>query len=60
MTNKEKQVLEAWKEGLDPAGVRELWSMTQKEYDTVVRRIRRRITSAGITADLSKGSQYVH
>ncbi len=55
-----QQVLEAWKEGFDPAGVRELWSMTQKEYDTVVRRIRRRITSAGITADLSKGSQYVH
>ncbi len=46
-----QMVLEAWKEGCDHAGVRELWDLSQNEYNTIVRRIRRRLITAGITPD---------
>ncbi|MEQ9617751.1 MAG: hypothetical protein RIG61_01075 [Deltaproteobacteria bacterium] len=46
-----QMVLEAWQEGYDPTGVRDLWELSQNEYNTIVRRIRRRLIAAGITPD---------
>jgi len=46
-----QMVLEAWQEGYDHSGVRELWGLSQNEYNTIVRRIRRRLETAGITPD---------
>lgn len=43
-------LLTAWQEGYDPAGARELWGLSQTEYNTIVRRIRRRLNAAGLTA----------
>ena len=42
-----QMVLTAWQEGYGPAGVRELWGLSQEDYDTVVRRIRRNLDRAG-------------
>jgi DNA-directed RNA polymerase specialized sigma24 family protein len=50
-----QMVLMAWQEGCDPAGVRELWGLSQNEYNTIVRRIRRRLDDAGMTAHLGRG-----
>ena len=50
-----QMVLMAWQEGYDPAGVRELWKLSQNEYNTIVRRIRRRLYDAGLTAHLGRG-----
>jgi hypothetical protein len=44
-----QMVLEGLKDGLDPAAIRELWNLSQTQYNTVVRRMRRRLESAGIT-----------
>ncbi len=44
-----QMVLEGFKEGLDPAAIRELWSLSQTQYNTIVRRMRRRLDGAGIT-----------
>ena len=46
---KARMVIEAWEEGYDPPVVRELWRLSQKDYDTIVRRIRRRVDRAGLT-----------
>lgn len=51
-----QMVLAGWQEGYDPAGVRELWSLSQKEYNTIVRRIRRNLANAGLNADHDVGS----
>lgn len=54
-----QMVLTAWEDGCDPPGVRELWSLTQNQYNTIVRRIRRTIQAAGIKPDRSRGGAYV-
>lgn len=54
------QILEGWKEDMKPPEIRELWGMDQKRYDTIVRRLRRALASAGITEGLSPGSTYVN
>ena len=41
-------VIEAWRDDYDPPGVRSLWDLSQKEYDTIVRRIRRTVSRAGL------------
>ena len=46
-----QQVLIAWQDRLDPAEVRELWGLSQNKYNTIVRRIRRKIAAAGLTAN---------
>ena len=43
-----QMVLEAWRDGYDPPGVRTLWELSQKDYDTIVRRIRRTIDRSGL------------
>lgn len=50
-----QMVLTALQEGYDPAGVRELWDLSQKEYNAIVRRIRRQLFAAGITPDRNTG-----
>jgi len=52
---KAQMVLMAWQDGFDPAGVRELWGLSQNDYNTIVRRIRRRLDEAGLTAHLGRG-----
>jgi DNA-directed RNA polymerase specialized sigma24 family protein len=54
-----QMILTAWQEGYDPASVRELWDLSQNAYNTIVRRIRRTLESAGIEPDLRVGGQYV-
>ena len=43
-----QMVIEAWRDGYDPPGVRTLWEMSQNDYDTIVRRIRRTIDRSGL------------
>ena len=43
-----QMVIEAWQDGYDPPGVRSLWNLSQKEHDTIVRRIRRTLNRAGL------------
>ena len=43
-----QMVIEAWRDDYDPPGVRSLWDLSQKEYDTIVRRIRRTVSRAGL------------
>ena len=43
-----QMVIEAWGENYDPPGVRSLWNLSQKEYDTIVRRIRRTVSRSGL------------
>lgn len=52
---KAQMVLTAWQEGYDPPGVRELWSLSQNEYNAIVRKIRRRLGAAALTADHDRG-----
>ena len=52
---KAQMVLTAWQEGYEPAGVRELWGLSQNEYNTIVRRIRRRLDTSALTADRDRG-----
>jgi hypothetical protein len=54
-----QMLLTAWQEGYDPAGVRELWSLSQNEYNTIVRRIRRTLDAADIRPDRDRGGIYV-
>jgi hypothetical protein len=56
---KAQMVIAAWRDGYDPAGTRQLWGFSQNEYNTVVRRIRRTLDSAGITPDRERGATYV-
>jgi hypothetical protein len=57
--DKAQMVLTAWQEGYDPAGVRELWDLSQNDYNTIVRRIRRTLEATGITPDRDRGGAYV-
>jgi hypothetical protein len=50
------KVLVAWQEGYDPPGVRELWGLSQTQYNTIVRRIRRNIEAAGLTGRDGRGT----
>ena len=43
-----QMVIEAWGDGYDPPDVRSLWNLSQKEYNTIVRRIRRTVDRAGL------------
>jgi hypothetical protein len=52
-------VLTAWQEGYDPAGVRELWGLSQNAYNTIVRRIRRTLDASDIKPDGDRGGTYV-
>jgi DNA-directed RNA polymerase specialized sigma24 family protein len=52
---KAQMVLTAWQEGYEPAGVRELWGLSQNEYNTIVRRIRRRLDTSALNADRDRG-----
>jgi RNA polymerase sigma factor (sigma-70 family) len=52
-----QMVITAWQEGYDPAGVRELWGLSQTEYNTIVRRVRRRLNAAGLTAGDDPGGK---
>jgi hypothetical protein len=52
---KAQMVLTAWQEGYDPPGVRELWDLSQNEYNTIVRRIRRRLDTSALTAGHDRG-----
>ena len=54
-----QMVLMAWQERYDAPGVRELWKLSQREYDTIVRKIRRRIDAAGLTPDFGRGKSNV-
>jgi hypothetical protein len=54
-----QMILTAWQDGYDPAGVRELWGLSQNEYNTIVRRIRRTLDVAKITPDRERGVKYV-
>lgn len=53
-----RMVLEAFRDGYDPPGVRELWGFTQKNYNAIIVRMRRNIEKAGIT-DPTKGPHHV-
>jgi hypothetical protein len=52
-----QMVLMAWQERYDPSGVRELWNLSQNDYDTIVCRLRRHLDAAGLTADLRRGEK---
>lgn len=52
---KAQMVLTAWQEGYDPAGVRDLWTLSPNEYNAIVRKIRRHLDAAGVTADRDTG-----
>lgn len=52
---KAQMVLTSWQEGYDPPGIRELWGLSQNEYNTIVRKIRRRLGTAALTADHDGG-----
>jgi len=54
-----QMVLMAWQDGCDPPAVRELWNLSQKEYNTVVRRIRRQVDAAGLMPNSGKGKTNV-
>jgi hypothetical protein len=53
-----QMVLEAFRDGYDAPGVRQLWDFTQKHYNAIVVRMRRNIDKAGIT-DPTKGPHHV-
>ena len=52
-----QMVIEAWREGHDPPGVRSLWGLSQNDYNTIVRRIRRMIDRSGLGERGSRGQQ---
>jgi hypothetical protein len=43
-----RMIVEGFRDGLDPPGIRELWGFSQTQYDTIVTRMRRKIKRAGI------------
>ena len=49
-----QMVIEAWREGLNPAGARALWDLSQNDYNTIVRRIRRTVNRS----DLAGGDKH--
>ena len=52
-----QMVIEAWRDGYDPPGVRTLWGLSQNDYNTIVRRIRRTIDLSGLGERGSHGQQ---
>jgi hypothetical protein len=54
-----QMVLAAWQEGYDPPGVRELWELSQNDYNTIVRRIRRIVEAVGIRPNRDRGRMHV-
>jgi hypothetical protein len=54
-----QMILTAWQDGYDPAGVRELWALSQNDYNTIVRRIRRTIDANNIRPDREGGAKHV-
>jgi hypothetical protein len=54
-----QMLLTGWQEGLDPSGVRELWGLSQNDYNTIVRRIRRTIDTANLNPGRRSGEMYV-
>ena len=54
-----QMILTASQDGYDPAGVRELWELSQNDYNTIVRRIRRTLDAAEIRPDNRRGSTNV-
>ena len=48
-------VIEAWQDDYDPPGVRALWDLSQNDYNTIVRRIRRTIDHASLGEGESHG-----
>ncbi|MBI4467755.1 MAG: hypothetical protein HY650_00360 [Acidobacteria bacterium] len=53
-----QMVIAALRDNYDPAGIRELWGFSQKEYNAIIVRMRRHLKKAGI-ADPSKEPLYV-
>ena len=45
-------IVEGFRDGLGPSGIRELWSLSQPQYETIVIRMRRKIKRAGILQPL--------
>lgn len=43
-----RMILEGFRDGLEPPGIRDLWGFSQTQYDTIVTRMRRKIKRAGI------------
>jgi hypothetical protein len=53
-----QMVIEALREGYDPPGVRELWGLSQKQYNAIIVRMRRHIEKAGIV-NPTRGQRHV-
>jgi hypothetical protein len=47
---KAQMLLTGWEDGCDPNQIREAWGLTQKDYDTISRRIRRAVERSGLKA----------
>jgi hypothetical protein len=54
-----RMLLTAWQEGYDPAGARESRKLSQNDYNTIVRRIRRTLDAASIRPDRDRGGMHV-
>jgi hypothetical protein len=54
------QILEGWKDRMTAPEIRDLWGFNQKQYDTIVRRLRRKLAASGITEGLSTGDKHVN
>jgi DNA-directed RNA polymerase specialized sigma24 family protein len=44
-----QMVLEGFRDGRDPAGIREVWGFSQTQYNAITTRMRRKIQRAGIS-----------
>lgn len=53
-----QMILEGFRGGLEPPAIRELWNFSQKEYDTIITRMRRKLRRAGIVQP-QQGGTYV-
>jgi RNA polymerase sigma factor (sigma-70 family) len=42
-----RMIVEGFRDGLEPSGIRELWGFSQSQYETIVTRMRRKIRKAG-------------
>jgi DNA-directed RNA polymerase specialized sigma24 family protein len=54
-----RMIVEGFRDGLEPPGIRELWGFSQTQYDTIVTRMRRKIKRAGIVQP-EQGATHVH
>lgn len=53
-----RMILEGFRDGLEPPGIRELWGFSQTQYDTIVIRMRRKIKRTGLVQP-QKGAAHV-